>query len=65
MYSIPSGMKNICLWIFRNGPGEFLQPMITYAHENTFGLNDINTQTLAAMSLNDSKDGMVIKSYQK
>lgn len=48
-----------------NGPGEFLQPMITYAHENTFGLNDINTQTLAVMSLNDSKDGVVVKELSR
>ena len=42
VYSIPSGMKKIYAYgSLGNGPGEFLQPMITYAHENTFGLNDI------------------------
>lgn len=66
VYSIPSGMKKIYAYgSLGNGPGEFLQPMITYAHENTFGLNDINTQTLAVMSLNDSKDGMVIKELSR
>lgn len=52
VYAIPSGMKEVlACGSLGNGPGEFLQPMVTYAYENTFGLNDINVQTLAVMSL--------------
>ncbi|WP_294627620.1 BF3164 family lipoprotein [uncultured Bacteroides sp.] len=62
VYSIPSGMKKIYTYgSLGNGPGEFLQPMLTYTYKKTFGLNDINTQTLAVMSLNDNENGVVIK----
>ncbi|EKC52545.1 hypothetical protein OBE_13035 [human gut metagenome] len=49
-----------------NGPGEFLQPIITYAHENTFGLNDVNIQMLAVMSLKGNGNAIEIEElYQE
>lgn len=66
VYSIPSGMKKVCAYgSLGNRPGEFLQPMITYTHENTFGLNDINTQTLAEMSLENNKEGVEVRELSR
>lgn len=66
VYSIPSGMKKIHTWgSLGNGPGEFLQPIITYAHENTFGLNDVNIQMLAVMSLKGNGNAIEIEELSR
>ena len=67
VYAIPSGMKKVAAFgTLGNGPGEFLQPMLTYTHANTFGLNDINVQTLAVMSLEiDDEDVSVKELFRK
>ena len=61
-----SGMKKIHTWgSLGNGPGEFLQPIITYAHENTFGLNDVNIQMLAVMSLKGNGNAIEIEELSR
>ena len=66
MTHVPSGMKKIHTWgSLGNGPGEFLQPIITYAHENTFGLNDVNIQMLAVMSLKGNGNAIEIEELSR
>jgi len=43
-----------------NGPGEFIQPLLTYAWNNEFGLNEINKQELAILSINKTDAGEAI-----
>lgn len=52
VYSIPNNMKEVYSFgRIGNGPGEFLQPLLTYYDGNTFGLNELNTRKLAIMEL--------------
>jgi hypothetical protein len=46
-----------------NGPGEFIQPLLTYACGNTFGLNEINKQELAIMGIKQEKEKVMV--YEK
>lgn len=48
IYSIPQNMKEIYSYgSIGNGPGEFLQPLLTYSYSNTFGINELNKKELA------------------
>lgn len=52
VYSIPNDMEEVYSFgRIGNGPGEFIQPILTYSHNNTFGLNEVNKQELAVMQL--------------
>ena len=52
VYSIPNDMEEIYSFgRIGNGPGEFIQPILTYSHDNTFGLNEVNKHELAVMQL--------------
>ena len=65
VYSIPSGMKEVYSYGYiGNGPNEFLQPLLTYSYNNTFGLNEVNKQELAIMRL-DSKNGSLSITEEK
>lgn len=64
VYSIPNNMKEVYKYgHIGNGPNEFLQPMLTYSHNNTFGINELNKQELAILCL-DTKDGKISISEQ-
>lgn len=61
VYSIPSNMKEVySLGRKGSGPGEFLQPLLTYSYNNTFGLNEVNKQELAIMQLNNTNGNLSI-----
>ena len=61
VYSIPNNMKELYGYgRIGNGPGEFLQPVLTYSHGNTFGLNELNKQELAIMQLTNSNGNLSI-----
>ncbi|MDD2286428.1 MAG: BF3164 family lipoprotein [Paludibacter sp.] len=61
VYSIPGNMKELYSYGYiGNGPGEFLQPMLTYSYNNTFGLNELNKQELAIMQLVNSNNNLSI-----
>ena len=61
VYSIPNNMKEVYSFGRKgNGPGEFLQPILTYSHYNTFGLNELNKQELAIMELINSNGNLSI-----
>ncbi|RNC63492.1 hypothetical protein D7D25_16305 [Proteiniphilum sp. X52] len=64
IYSIPQNMKELYGYgSIGNGPGEFLQPLLTYSHNNTFGLNEINKKELAVLQLvNENKNVSIIES---
>ena len=46
-----------------NGPGEFIQPLLTYAYGNTFGLNEVGKQELAIMGIKQEKEKVMV--YEK
>ena len=61
VYSIPNNMKELYGYgRIGNGPGEFLQPILTYSHNNTFGLNELNKQELAIMQLTNTNGNLSI-----
>lgn len=61
VYSIPNNMKELYSYgRIGNGPGEFIQPLLTYSFENTFGLNEVNKQELAIMKLTNTNDSLSI-----
>ncbi len=64
LYSIPQNMKELYGYgSIGNGPGEFLQPLLTYSHDNTFGLNELNKGELAIMQLiNENQNVSIIES---
>lgn len=65
VYSIPSGMKEVGSYgSIGNGPQEFLQPLLTYSYDNTFGLNELNKNELAIIELNN-EDGQLFIEEQK
>lgn len=52
VYSPKNNMKEVCKYgTIGNGPGEFIQPFLTYSYGNSFGLNEINKQELAILEL--------------
>lgn len=52
LYSIPLNMKEVGEYgRIGDGPNEFIQPLLTYSYNNTFGLNEINKKELAIMQL--------------
>lgn len=60
IYSVYDNNKEICTYgKTGNGPGEFIQPLLTYARNNEFGLNEINKQELAVLSINETNEGEV------
>ena len=51
-YSIPDGMKEIGGYgSFGNGPGEFLQPSLTYVYGSTIGLSEVNKHELVRLDI--------------
>ena len=61
VYSIPNRMKEVYSYgCIGNGPNEFLQPRLTYSYNNTFGIDEINTQELAIMCLENQDDNILI-----
>lgn len=66
LYSIDDGMKKVCTYgRIGNGPQEFLQPVLTYADGNEFGLNDLNLGTLAVMRINHGADSVSIDEIKR
>ena len=66
LYSIPQGMKQVCRYgVLGNGPREFLQPVLTYSYQNTFGINEINKQELAILEVNADPKGNLFITEQK
>ena len=66
LYSIPQGMKQVCRYgVLGNGPREFLQPVLTYSYQNTFGINEINKQELAILEVNADSKGNLFITEQK
>lgn len=64
-YSPQNGMKEVFQYgTLGNGPGEFLQPLLTYSYGNSFGLNEVNKQELIVLEL-DMTDGGPSVSEQK
>lgn len=52
VYSINQDMKEVYSYgKIGKGPGEFIQPFLTYSDKNVFGLNEVNRQELALMEL--------------
>lgn len=52
IYDVYDNNKEICAYGTKgNGPGEFVQPLLTYACHNELGLNEINKQELAILTV--------------
>lgn len=65
-YSIPNQMKLVYQYgRLGNGPHEFLQPALTYAYQNTFGLNEVNKQELLIMEVRTDENGKLSVTEQK
>ena len=65
-YSIDGGVKEIgSFGGIGNGPNEFLQPVLTYAEGNTFGINDINLSSLAILQVTKVKDTVFVKELKR
>lgn len=66
LYSIEKNMEKVCTYgRIGNGPYEFLQPVLTYASGNSFGLNDVNLTTLAIMQIEQKDDSVSIKEVKR
>lgn len=66
VYSVYDNNKEICAYgKIGNGPNEFIQPLLTYAWNDEFGLNEINKQELTALSIGKTYAGEVIVSEKK
>lgn len=64
VYDICNKMDEVCKYGYiGNGPGEFIQPLLTYAYGNTFGLNEVNKQELAIMGIKKEEGKVVV--YEK
>lgn len=51
LYSLDT-IEEVCTYGSRgNGPGEFVQPLFTYAYGGTFGLNEVNKQELIILEI--------------
>lgn len=62
IYSISNDMKEVYSYgHIGNGPHEFIQPMLTYSYNNTFGLNELNKQELAIMCLETENGNISLK----
>lgn len=48
-----------------NGPGEFVQPLLTYACGNTFGLNEVGRQELVEMEVCQQQEIVNIRERQR
>lgn len=60
IYAVYDNNKEICVYGKRgNGPGEFIQPLLTYTWNNEFGLNEINKQELAILTIDKTNSGAV------
>lgn len=65
LYDVYNKMEQVCTYGHRgNGPGEFVQPLLTYACGNTFGLNEVNKQELVLMEI-EKQDGRRITLHEK
>lgn len=66
LYSIHQGMKKVCQYgVLGNGPKEFLQPLLTYSYQKTFGINEINKQELVILEVNAAPQGNLFIKEQK
>lgn len=66
LYDVYDKMKEVCTYGNRgNGPKEFVQPLLTYACNNTFGLNEVNKQELIIMEVNKTSEGRIILNERK
>lgn len=58
-YSIDRGMEEVAAYGgIGNGPGEFIQPKLTYTDGNMFAINDINHNILAVVAVHEN-DGKI------
>ena len=65
-YSIDGEVKEIgSFGGIGNGPNEFLQPVLTYAERNTFGINDINLSSLAILQVTKEKDTIFVEELKR
>jgi hypothetical protein len=61
LYSITQNMKEVGGYgRVGSGPNEFIQPLLTYSYDNTFGLNEINKKELAIMHLLIEKQNLSV-----
>lgn len=64
-YSLQNNMKEVFQYgTLGNGPGEYLQPLLTYSYGNSFGINEVNKQELIVLGL-DMVNGKISVSEQK
>ena len=48
-----------------NGPDEFLQPVLTYADGDEFGINDINLSTLSVLKIKEERNAVSAEILKK
>lgn len=66
IYDIYDNNKEICAYgKTGNGPGEFIQPLLTYAWNNEFGLNEMNKQELAILAIDKPNTGEAIVVHEE
>lgn len=61
LYTVYDKIEEVCTYGKKgNGPNEFIQPLLTYAYGNMFGLNEVNKQELVIMNINKGDNGEVV-----
>lgn len=67
IYSLASDtVKKLCNYgKIGSGPGEFLQPVLTFAEGNIFGINDINLTQLSLMEVEQTEKTAVVREQKR
>lgn len=65
-YSVGNNVKRIGTYgRIGNGPGEFLQPLLTFADGKCFGINDVNLSSLAILEIRKDKDTVYVDELKR
>lgn len=66
LYDVYNGMEEVCTYGNRGGgPTEFVQPLLTYSYDNTFGLNEVNKQELIIMEVDKTNENNIMLHEKK
>ena len=67
VHSIEDNMEEVASYGYLgNGPGEFTQPVMTYADKNIFGLNEINEKELTNLEIiKDDKGNVFVRERER
>ena len=65
-YSVGDNVRRIGTYgSIGNGPGEFLQPLLTFADGDVFGINDVNISSLFVLQIKKDRDTVFVEELQR